>query len=394
MDKLIEFLTSEEMIIVGEIALVAGFFILLVYLFEKTYYKRKQKQNTKELNNLVVEVEKASEEKDNKIKSVDNVEEIEKEEKSSNFVEEIKVEPSVVEVSEEISPEVIPIAEKIDTAFIKQQDDKKEEVKLKNEEKQEEKPLVIPIEEFNENEANDIEHIEEKTTDIEYIYSSVKEEIESLEPENIVEEIVYGDVELKPEEAREELRKVTEDLMKKEEEAKALENIELTKFEEEQEENAIISLDELMKKSGELYEKNEATQYVDEGNEPISLQDLELRMNNIKEEIKMIDEEDSNIKINEVPATVSAIDTDKSVDTKKIVLDDFNTITDPDKIYRDDVIFKSSPIISPIFGIEQKTVGTNDLALENTANYDKLDQEIKKTNEFLVTLKELQKKLD
>lgn len=394
MDKLIEFLTSEEMIIVGEIALVAGFFILLVYLFEKTYYKRKQKQNTKELNNLVVEVEKASEEKDNKIKSVDNVEEIEKEEKSSNFVEEIKVEPSVVEVSEEISPEVIPIAEKIDTAFIKQQDDKKEEVKLKNEEKQEEKPLVIPIEEFNENEANDIEHIEEKTTDIEHIYSSVKEEIESLEPENIVEEIVYGDVELKPEEAREELRKVTEDLMKKEEEAKALENIELTKFEEEQEENAIISLDELMKKSGELYEKNEATQYVDEGNEPISLQDLELRMNNIKEEIKMIDEEDSNIKINEVPATVSAIDTDKSVDTKKIVLDDFNTITDPDKIYRDDVIFKSSPIISPIFGIEQKTVGTNDLALENTANYDKLDQEIKKTNEFLVTLKELQKKLD
>ena len=394
MDKLIEFLTSEEMIIVGEIALVAGFFILLVYLFEKTYYKRKQKQNTKELNNLVVEVEKASEEKDNKIKSVDNVEEIEKEEKSSNFVEEIKVEPSVVEVSEEISPEVIPIAEKIDTAFIKQQDDKKEEVKLKNEEKQEEKPLVIPIEEFNENEANDIEHIEEKTTDIEHIYSSVKEEIESLEPENVVEEIVYGDVELKPEEAREELRKVTEDLMKKEEEAKALENIELTKFEEEQEENAIISLDELMKKSGELYEKNEATQYVDEGNEPISLQDLELRMDNIKEEIKMIDEEDSNIKINEVPATVSAIDTDKSVDTKKIVLDDFNTITDPDKIYRDDVIFKSSPIISPIFGIEQKTVGTNDLALENTANYDKLDQEIKKTNEFLVTLKELQKKLD
>ncbi len=394
MDKLIEFLTSEEMIIVGAIALVAGFFILLVYLFEKTYYKRKQKQNTKELNNLVVEVEKASEEKDNKIKSIDNVEEIEKEEKPSNFVEEIKVEPSVAEVSEEISPEVIPIAEKIDTAFIKQQDDKKDEVKLKNEEKQEEKPLVIPIEEFNENEANDIEHIEEKTNDIEHIYSSVKEEIESLEPENVVEEIVYGDVELKPEEAREELRKVTEDLMKKEEEAKALENIELTKFEEEQEENAIISLDELMKKSGELYEKNEATQYVDEGNEPISLQDLELRMNNIKEEIKKIDEEDSNIKINEVPATVSAIDTDKSVDTKKIVLDDFDTITDPDKIYRDDVIFKSSPIISPIFGIEQKAVGTNDLALENTANYDKLDQEIKKTNEFLVTLKELQKKLD
>ena len=32
--------------------------------------------------------------------------------------------------------------------------------------------------------------------------------------------------------------------------------------------------------------------------------------------------------------------------------------------------------------------------LENTANYDKLDQEIKKTNEFLMTLKELQQKLN
>ena len=34
------------------------------------------------------------------------------------------------------------------------------------------------------------------------------------------------------------------------------------------------------------------------------------------------------------------------------------------------------------------------MMLENTANYDKFDEEIKKTNEFIVTLKELQEKLD
>ena len=55
--------------------------------------------------------------------------------------------------------------------------------------------------------------------------------------------------------------------------------------------------------------------------------------------------------------------------------------------------FKSSPIISPIYGIE-KEVSDNDMELENTADYEKLDQEIKKTNEFLMTLRELQSKLD
>jgi len=57
--------------------------------------------------------------------------------------------------------------------------------------------------------------------------------------------------------------------------------------------------------------------------------------------------------------------------------------------------FHNSPIISPIYGIEKiNNVEKNDLELENTANYEKLDQEIKKTNEFLMTLKDLQEKLD
>ena len=53
--------------------------------------------------------------------------------------------------------------------------------------------------------------------------------------------------------------------------------------------------------------------------------------------------------------------------------------------------FRSSPVISPIYGIEPPRT---ELELENTANYDKLDEEIKKTNEFLMTLRELQKNLD
>ena len=56
--------------------------------------------------------------------------------------------------------------------------------------------------------------------------------------------------------------------------------------------------------------------------------------------------------------------------------------------------FKSSPVISPVYGIEKEEISANELELENTANYEKLDEEIKKTNEFLMTLRELQKKLD
>ena len=53
--------------------------------------------------------------------------------------------------------------------------------------------------------------------------------------------------------------------------------------------------------------------------------------------------------------------------------------------------FKSSPFISPVYGISETK---ETIELEQTANLDKLNEEIKKTNEFLKTLKELQKNLD
>ena len=81
-------------------------------------------------------------------------------------------------------------------------------------------------------------------------------------------------------------------------------------------------------------------------------------------------------------------------------MDDFNTIKlEEEKVNVNDVKiekkFQNSPIISPIFGIERlNNIEPNDLELENTANYEKLDEEIRKTNEFIMTLKELQSKLD
>ena len=401
MNEFIEFLTSSEMIIVGVIAAVGCFLGLIVFIFEKTYYKRKQRHNTKELNNLVEDVSKEME-KEQIIEKVDNsISNVEKE-KVTTIEEALSVAESIEEKIEDSAiiekpkcDELIEVLEPV--SEISHEEEKiennnnssaKEEVCIDNTNTNvsEEKPLVIPIEEF------------EASKSIEDIYSEVKEEVESLE-NNSTEELKYTDIEPNKEEAIAELKKVTENLLKKEEQEKLEpENIELTKFEEEQEENAIISMDELLRKSNELYEKNEVKQYEDEGNEPISLQDLEARMNNIKSEIEAIEVEDkkdnsivenitNNIPVYEVK------EPEQIIKSNKVVLDDFNTIDKSDKVYRDDIVFKSSPIISPIFGIEDNHP-SNDMMLENTANYDKFDEEIKKTNEFIVTLKELQEKLD
>ena len=72
-----------------------------------------------------------------------------------------------------------------------------------------------------------------------------------------------------------------------------------------------------------------------------------------------------------------------------------NTVKVEEPIYQEHKKFKSSPVISPVYGIERPSdVSHNDIELENTANFEKLDEEIRKTNEFLMTLKELQKNLD
>ena len=197
--------------------------------------------------------------------------------------------------------------------------------------------------------------------------------------EPIKEELEYTTIEPDQETAQLELKKLTEELKRQQEESN---NITLTNYEEEQEENAIISLEELVRKSKDMYEANELTQYKDEGNEPISLQELEakgLNKNSYDEPfiIENVIPEEDKVEIEQQEEL-----------REKVKLVDMDTV----EVKEESTRFKSSPFISPVYGIESPT--TNDLQLENTANYDKLDEEIKRTNEFLMTLKELQKKLD
>ena len=361
MNELIEFLTSKEIIVVYIVAAIACFLCFIIYIVDKTYQKRRQRHNTRELNKLVEEI--------------------------SDYVEEdttpvVNTEP-VIEKVEEVTT----------YTAIKNNENKTETVK--------DTPIIKVEEKQEENKVEELELIQEevKLSEIEPIENIVLESMP--EPIKKEEELQYTTIEPDEATAKLQLQKLTEELEKAEAEAN---NINLTAYEEEQESNAIISLDELVKKSKEMYEANELTQYADEGNEPISLEDLEKRMQQATivatetvekyNEPFIIEEVVDEIKPEEITELLE-ID---PVETEKVKLDDFNTVkTETSSIknaYSTTKKFQSSPVISPIYGIERKTSPVSEIELENTANYEKLDEEIKKTNEFLMTLKELQRNLD
>lgn len=346
MTDLINLLTSKEIIVVYIVVGVACFLYFLIYLIDKSYYKRKQRQNTRELNKLVEDI---------------NIQ-LEKENIDTNIKEEIKQEESVMY----IEPVLIESENKEnEISDLDVNKEVKEVEKIEPIIVEEDKPEIPVLEEL----------IEEKTIEDLKIEEAVS---------NSENEIKYTAIEPNPKEAQEELRRLTEELEKAEEETR---NIDLTSYEEAQERDAIISLDELIKKSKEMYANNEITQYEDEGNEPISLADLEKKY--AQSLVTEIEQE------KEVIEPVLIEQEEKEPIHEQLAIEDFENIKIEEKrpVYQETFKYKPSPIISPIYGIE-KTVVQTDIELENTANYEKLDEEIKKTNEFLMTLKELQKHLE
>lgn len=149
------------------------------------------------------------------------------------------------------------------------------------------------------------------------------------------------------EKAQIELLKVEEEL----EHTPSLEDT-ITNLEALEEENAIISYQEL------LTSRDLDTVNSDDGDEPIS----------ILEVFKMFD--DNNQEKSELTETIEKLPLEQAYQGE----------------------FSSTPYLSPISGIESENL--NEIQLENTANLEKLEKEIRKTNEFLNILNELKKNLD
>lgn len=196
-------------------------------------------------------------------------------------------------------------------------------------------------EEVLENNNIEIEEVNEVVTD---------EEIESLDLEPpMIKKIETVETNLdNKEKALVELAKIEDTL----EHQVSLEDT-LTNLETIEEENAIISYQELLENTNEL-----TTVMEDDGDEPITLDEVFKLFNG---------NNDDGIIINE------------SLEALPI-----------EEAYQGE--FNSSPYLSPINGVEGENLA--DIQLENTANLEKLDKEIRKTNQFLNILNELKKNLE
>ena len=395
MRDLVEFLTSQEIMIVYAIAFGLCVFCVVSYIVKINSSKYRMKNNTRELNKLVGEIKEQTTEEE--ISYLDD-----KEDSFQGPVLENVTTNNDLKMDEGSS--VIELLES--TAEI-QGTVSEQSKSSKVEEIEELEPIIIePIvsleNDINTSDTNKVEVNNEN--EIESNSNESEVEFVSQESQEKQEEVLqYTSVEPSPEDARRELDRLKEELTLQQAQEDEMENIALNNYEEEQEANAIISLEELVQKSKDMYEANELTQYADEGNEPISLQDLERKLDKKASELEdtfiienavngdeLLESEEENneaVIVNSEAINTNTVNTANTVNT--VSVREMPEISS-------ERIFKSSPIISPIYGIEKKdtNMSPTEIELENTANYDKLDEEIKKTNEFLMTLRELQKKLD
>ena len=400
MSDLINFLTSKEIIMVYIVAAIACALYFVIHYIDKLYYqKRRQRQNTKELKRLVEDINNKlalEQEENGYVEAIEEQEEVIYIEPVLEMLPETKIEVKeepVTIVQEEIVSNESPII--IEEAVLEPVESVTEAI---------EEQMEVFVQEVKSSELSPVEEL----TEVEEVLEQVEEfnVVEPIEEVKAVNNIEIEEISVEEEtldytsaepnrfEAQEELRKLTEALEQAEESTK---NIDLTSYEEMQEKEAIISLEELMKRSKEMYESNELTQYADEGNEPISLEDLERK---VKESLEI--EEIVEEKIVSEPVVIEQIsmaevmqeqpEIIKSAEPSKFIMDDFLTVKEEPKKSTAYQEYRSMPVISPIYGLERKSVSS--LELENTANYDKLDEEIKKTNEFIMSLKELQENLD
>jgi len=187
-----------------------------------------------------------------------------------------------------------------------------------------------------------------------------------VEAEKIEEELNNKEETVVSNKLEEILKKMQEDIDTKPEDV-------VRKFEEEQEEKAIISYKELV--------------------------------DNVKAgKIEVIDDEESNINYVEnlslevESEPIMQVEEESSV-TPEMVKEAISTISES-SIKVEPKKFKKSEIISPIFGIMQDVVeypkikkSENILDIMNTRDYNELTQQIKQQEEFLNALKEFRKNL-
>lgn len=169
----------------------------------------------------------------------------------------------------------------------------------------------------------------------------------------------YIESELEKTQAQLRVEEITAALKKAQVEEKIQED-KYAKFEEEQEKNAIISYNELKESFDRLYSENEKIQYLEDDEIPINIDEL-YQLSNQQEDKKK--EELPKAKLEDLTGFATSKQENQPVSNST---------------------FKSSPLISPVYGIQKPPV-----QVKST-----VDTEIQDANQFLQNLKELKNNLD
>ena len=365
---------SKELFLVYGLIIAVILLIAVILIVDKVKSRKKDnlfdsRKLSKRLNNLRMEAEKAEqEEKQETIKKVDKQAEME-------VVAKPKADAPVKETSTVMptpSASVAPIESS--KPSIQERPSTKEAQALNNrrvepmiEKKQ---PVYEEIEILDGDEKNQII----QTNDID----------QSIwEMDN--QEEIYQETELEKTQAQIDVEAITRELEKAVNDEQAIDKY--AKFEEEQEQNAIISYVELKEKFDKLYNENEKTQYINDDTLPINMEELYR---------SQMEDQPAQTSASTVHPTPSELHVHPTVDKAPSVSQQTPTPT-PNQIQQNPVSnniprttrFKSSPMISPVYGIQQEPV-----VAKNTTNVAEMEAEIQRTNEFLQSLKDLQKNLE
>lgn len=343
MNDMIEFLTSKEIIVAYIVIGVAIFLCLVIFIIDKTYDKRKQRQNTRKLNKLVSDVN---------LRLQEGIEEEKKQVKQEVVNEVPQVQPVIQQQAQPVIEEQVQqvIQPQVQQQVVYQQ--------------MPQQPASVP--QFVETQVQVVNNVNSgsnmvmdrlQTEATESIEDAMNRQIRNIDAQ--AETLMYTSCEPNREEATRELLKLTEELEKAERAQR--DGVDIAAYETAQEENAIISLEELNQKSEAMYAANEKTQYADEGDEPISLEDLEKRKMNAV-----------NTEVNEKKELVI-----EKLDAQEITNDNASS----SHAYQGSVKH-GTEIFSSVFG-----------SVNNNTNVQ-TEEELQKTSEFLLSLKDLQSRLN
>ena len=220
--------------------------------------------------------------------------------------------------------------------------------------------------------SNDFKEYYVESPKNDYEKEEVKEEkkesekLDELKEEPVVDEVVYIEKKDEKELAKKALEDTATKLAKKEEELRKKkieesydEPVSHTDFEKTQEQNSIISYEELKKAKANIDDVNDEL-LEDQGNEPITI-----------EELYILHEQEQEGSKDELENPIFA-----------------ETVEQVGK-------FKKSEVISPVYGVYNKNYTNYSVdKFYNTMDLKDIENEIKKTEEFLEQLKEIKNKLN